>query len=113
MQSTTYEVIAMWLQPPPPVDDRWVLHIAATPHEVDDILVDLYIHKRAHPIADPDYPAYLAGRQNPDAPPAWMTFARAELERRGHRTRWCDSACPYHPDMLRIGHDRADRRPGV
>jgi hypothetical protein len=43
----------MWLQPSPPVTDRWVLHIAATPHEVDDILAELYIHKRARPLATP------------------------------------------------------------
>jgi hypothetical protein len=90
-------VIIMWLRPSPPVTDRWVLHIAATPHEVDDILADLYIHKRARPLGDPDYPAYLAGRETPYEPPAWMSFARAELERRGHRTLWCDPDCAHHP----------------
>jgi hypothetical protein len=87
----------MWLQPPPPVDDQWVLHIAATPHQVDDVLRELCIHKRARPIGDPDFPAWLAGRQDPHEPPAWMSFARAELERRGHPARWCVPDCAYHP----------------
>lgn len=86
----------MWSQPPPPVDNWWVLHIAATPHEVDDVLADLCVHKRARPVGDPDYPAYLAGRETPAEPPTWMTFARAELERRGRNTLWCDPGCPYH-----------------
>ncbi len=87
----------MWLPSPPPVADRWVLHIAATPHEVDDVLADLYIHKRARPIGDPDFPAYLTGQETPHEPPAWMRFARAEIERRGYRTLWCDPGCPHHP----------------
>jgi len=87
----------MWSQPPPPVSDRWVLHIAATPHEVDDLLADLCIHKRARPIGDPDYPAYLTGRETPHEPPAWMRFADAELRRRGYDTQWCDPGCPHHP----------------
>jgi hypothetical protein len=93
----TLEVIIMWLQQPPPVTDRWVLHIAATPHEVDDVLADLCIHKRARPVGDPDYPAYLAGRETPYEPPAWMAFANAELQRRGYYTLWCDPDCPHHP----------------
>jgi hypothetical protein len=93
----TLEVIIMWLQPPPPVTNRWVLHIAATPHEVDDVLADLCIHKRARPVGDPDYPAYLAGRETPYEPPAWMAFANAELQRRGYYTLWCDPDCPHHP----------------
>jgi hypothetical protein len=97
LPSSTQEVILMWLQPPPPVTDRWVLHVAATPHEVDDVLADLCIHKRARPTGDPDFPASLVGRETPDEPPAWMSFVRTELERRGHRTRWCEFACPHHP----------------
>jgi hypothetical protein len=91
------EVNPMLLPPPPPVTNRWVLHIAATPHEVDDILADLYLHKRARPTGDPEFPAYLAGRETSHEPPAWMSFTRAELERRGHRTLWCDADCPHHP----------------
>ena len=87
----------MWTQPPPPVDDRWVLHIAASPHQVDDILADLCIHHRAAAISDPQLPAYLAGRYSTDEPPAWMKVAQAELERRGHRTRWCSATCEHHP----------------
>lgn len=60
----TLEVIIMWLQPPP-VTDRWILHIAATPHEVDDVLADLCIHKRARPVGDPDYPGLPRGPGNP------------------------------------------------
>jgi hypothetical protein len=87
----------MWCQPPPPVDDRWVLHIAVSPHQVDDVLGDLCIHKRARPLADPDYPAYLTGRESPYEPPAWMSFACAELNRRGYSTKWCDPRCAHHP----------------
>jgi hypothetical protein len=94
-------VIIMWLQPPPPVTNRWVLHIAATPHEVDDVLADLCIHKRARPTGDPGFPASLVGRETPDEPPAWMSFVRAELERRGLDTRWCELACPHHPSPTR------------
>jgi len=87
----------MWMQPPPPVDDWWVLHIAAAPHRVDEVLTELCIHKRGRAIGDPDFPAYLAGRHCPAGPPAWMDVARAELERRGYRTHWCDPGCAYHP----------------
>jgi hypothetical protein len=86
----------MWSQPSPPDTDRWMLHIAATPHEVDELLADLYIHKRARPTGDPGFPACLTGWETPAEPPAWMRFAQAELERRGYRTRWCDPDCPYH-----------------
>ena len=86
----------MWMQPPP-VTNRWVLHIAATPHQVDDVLADLCIHQRAKAIGDPEFPAYLVGRYSPYEPPAWMSFARPELERRGYRTRWCGPGCAHHP----------------
>ena len=87
----------MWMQPPPPVTNRWVLHIAAAPHQVDDVLADLCIHQRAKPIGDPEFPAYLVGRYSSYEPPAWMGFARPELERRGYRTRWCGPDCAHHP----------------
>ena len=92
----TLEMITMSLQPPP-ATDQWVLHIAATPHQVDDALADLYIHKRARTNGDPDYPAYLTGRETPHEPPAWMTFVDAELQRRGYPTLWCDPDCRHHP----------------
>lgn len=86
----------MWMQPPPPVDNHWVLHIAASPHEVDDVLLELCVHKHARPAGDPRFPAYLAGTSDPRRPPAWLTFAGAELNRRGHRTRWCTPDCEHH-----------------
>ncbi|WP_433796447.1 hypothetical protein [Actinoplanes sp. CA-252034] len=86
----------MWSQPPPPVDDQWVLHIAASPHQVDDVLAQLCIHKRANPLGDPRYPAFLTGRESPKEPPAWLRVARAELVERGHHTRWCDAECAHH-----------------
>jgi hypothetical protein len=89
-------VIFMWLQPPPPVADWWVLHIAATPHEVDDVLADLCIHKRARAFGDPGCPAFLLGQDTPSEPPAWMSVADGELRRRGYRTLWCDPGCPHH-----------------
>jgi hypothetical protein len=85
----------MWL-PPPPVTDRWVLHIAAPPRHVDTVLHDLGIDEHARPIGDPDFPAYLTGRDRPHEPPPWLSQARAELNRRGHRTRWCTPGCPHH-----------------
>nr|WP_296067038.1 hypothetical protein [uncultured Actinoplanes sp.] len=104
----------MWLPLPPPVTDRWVLHIAATPHQVDEVLADLCIHKRAHAIGDPGCPAYLAGRETPQEPPAWMSFAKTELERRGYRTLWCDPGCKHHPQPQptagTIGAGRKSRR---
>ncbi|MGK5680506.1 hypothetical protein [Actinoplanes sp. URMC 104] len=98
----------MW----PQVTDRWVLHIAATPHQVDDVLAELCIHKRAVPIGDPRFPACLAGPETPHEPPTWMSLARAELERRGYRTLWCDLDCPHHPSPANEGdgRGRADRR---
>ncbi|MEV4343238.1 hypothetical protein AB0J83_01980 [Actinoplanes sp. NPDC049596] len=91
----------MWSQPPPPVADWWVLHVAASPHEVQDILADAGIHQRPRPLADPEHPAYLAGRGRLDEPPAWLSFARAELDRRGYPTRWCESDC-RHRDVRHI-----------
>ena len=76
--------------------DPWVLHIAATPHQVDEVLAELCLHKRARPIADPAFPAYLAGRESPDRPPAWMSVVLAELGRRGYPTRWCVPGCELH-----------------
>lgn len=86
----------MWMQPPPPVDNHWVLHIAASPHQVDDALQESCVHKHARPAGDPDFPAYLAGTSDPRQPPAWLIFADAELTRRGHRTRWCTPECELH-----------------
>ncbi|BCJ45848.1 hypothetical protein GCM10010168_57320 [Actinoplanes ianthinogenes] len=98
----------MWTQPPPPVDDQWVLHVAASPHQVDEVLADLCIHRRATAMGDPRMPAFLAGRYSPDEPPAWMSVARAELEGRGYRTRWCEAECAHHPwpspMRVRLGH---------
>src|SRR5690349_11475765 len=102
----------MWMQPPPPVDDRWVLHIAATPHQVDEVLAELCIHQRAKAAGDPDMPAYLAGRYSPGEPPAWMSFARAELESRGYRTRWCEPDCAHHPSSPRTAPTRSGKRGG-
>ena len=86
----------MWMQPPPPVDNHWVLHVAASPHEVDDALRELCVHRQARPASDPAYPAYLAGTSGLSQPPAWMTVAASELARRGRRTRWCTPDCDAH-----------------
>ncbi|GAA2851578.1 hypothetical protein Acy02nite_35160 [Actinoplanes cyaneus] len=75
--------------------DQWVLHVAATPHDVEDVLADLCLHRRARPVADRDYPARLVGRGSPDEPPAWLCFVRDELEQRGHRTQWCAPWCAH------------------
>ncbi|SNY53623.1 hypothetical protein SAMN05421748_11497 [Paractinoplanes atraurantiacus] len=91
----------MWSQPPPPVADWWVLHVAASPHEVQDALIDACVHQRARALPDPDYPAYLAGQGSTDEPPAWLSFARAELSRRGHPTRWCEPDC-RHRDVRHL-----------
>lgn len=85
----------MWMRPPPPVADWWVLHIGATPHEVDDLMRELCVHKHAHTVGDPGYPAYVAGTSDPYEPPAWMSVVRTELLRRGLRTRWCTPTCPH------------------
>lgn len=87
----------MWSQPPPPVADWWVLHVAASPHEVDDVLTELCIHHRARPLANPEYPAYLAGRCGPGEPPAWMSVAKTELDGRGVGAHWCEAGCGRHP----------------
>ncbi|BBH70629.1 hypothetical protein ACTI_73140 [Actinoplanes sp. OR16] len=84
----------MW---PQPVTDLWTLAVAACPHRVDDVLADLGLHRRARPAADPDFPARLIGPAGPDRPPAWMELARAELERRGFRTRRHPSAGEQQP----------------
>jgi hypothetical protein len=87
----------MWLQPPPPVTNRWVLHIAATTGQVTDVLHDLCIHERPRYNGDRQLPVYLCGTASRYEPPVWMSFARAELNRRGYPTRWCDPRCPHHP----------------
>ncbi|GGQ38189.1 hypothetical protein [Couchioplanes azureus] len=86
----------MWSQPPPPVADWWTLHIALCPHEVDEVLRDLCIHKHARPATDPDFPAYLAGTNTPTVAPAWMSMVHTELQRRGIPSVWCTPACPHH-----------------
>jgi hypothetical protein len=87
----------MWLQPPTPMTNRWVLHVAATNGQVADVLHDACIHERPHYNGDRQFPVYLCGTASPYEPPVWMSVARAELHRRGHLTRWCDANCPHHP----------------
>ncbi|AEV84245.1 hypothetical protein ACWT_3222 [Actinoplanes sp. SE50] len=86
----------------PPTVDRWMLHVAASPHEVDEVLADLCLHQRSRAVTDPDFPACLIGPKNLGEPPAWMRFARTELDRLGYRTRWCDVGCVHHPLPQRI-----------
>ncbi|GAA4606177.1 hypothetical protein BJY16_005694 [Actinoplanes octamycinicus] len=102
----------MLTQPSLPLTDRWALHIAASPHRVDDILADLCLHQRARAIGDPAFPACLLGRGSPDEPPAWLSFVRAELERRGHRTRWCGPDCRHQLWPPATTPDPARRRRG-
>jgi hypothetical protein len=103
-------VITLWLQPPPPVDNHWVLHVAASPHDVDDALREVCVHKHARPFGDADFPAFLAGTGNPAEPPAWMTVVETELTRRGHRVRWCDPGCPAHSRPSEVFSRITDRR---
>jgi hypothetical protein len=102
----------MWLQPPPPVTNRWVLHIAAEPRQVDAVLRDLGIDEHARPLGDSQVSAYLTGRGSPYEPPPWMAFACAELDRRGHRSSWCAPACRHHPWPPRTEPQPAAAKPG-
>lgn len=88
----------MWLQSPPPLTNRWVLHVAATTAQVDAVLRELCIdgHQPSYN-GDEQFPVYLAGTGGPYGPPQWMAFARAELHRRAYPTRWCTPACRHHP----------------
>ena len=93
----------MWFQSPPPLTNRWVLHVAATTAQASAVLRELRIDdQQPRYNGDEQFPVYLRGAGSPYGPPEWMAFARAELNRRGYATRWCTAECRHHPWPPRI-----------
>jgi len=102
----------MWCQTPPPLTNRWLLHIAATTGQVGAVLREMCIDdQQPHSNGDEQFPVYLRGVAGPYGPPEWMNIAHAEFNRRGYPTRWCTPRCRHHPWPPRTEPDQPTTTP--